>query len=1051
MSAAPTDNASMPNKYSIPLLLALLAAGLAGNYFKYPIFLNIDFLFGSVFALLALQFLGLGRGILAGAIIAGYTYILWNHPYAIIIMTAEVAVVGWLMRRRKMGMVLACSLYWLLIGMPLVYLFYHGVMHVPYSNTYIIMTKQAVNGIANALVARLIFTAYALWTRSSLTSFRELFYNLLAFFVLFPVLIILAINSRNDFAETDKSIRTQLIQNNQHVTQRMETWILNRMTAILNLAEMAATRTPQQMQPFLEQAKKSDINFLRVGLLDREATITAYYPLLDEKGQENIGKNFADRPYIPDLIRTLKPMLTPLVMGRTGGPVPVVMLLVPVVIVGEYGGYVVGVPSLDQIREYLDMCMDKDVMFYTLVDKNGNVIMSSRTDQAIMTPFVRGKGTLTRLDNGISQWAPPLPPNVPISERWSNSTYIAESSLGKLSEWKLILEHPVAPFQKALFDRYTSQLIQLFLILLGALTLAEFLSRRTIDTLEKLRLITSGLPVRLATDGCKDFVWPESGILETNQLIANFREMADSLTEQFNVSRRINETLEQRVEERTRTLSIAHEKSMQENTARKQVEEALRFANLYNRSLIEASLDPLMSIALDGKITDTNKAAEIATGYSRQELIGTLFSSYFTQPARAQEGYQKAFNDTFVRDYALEMRHRNGSVLEVLYNASVYKNESGDVIGLFAAAHDITKRMAMEKALRASEEKYRALFEHAPVGIARIDARGHFLGVNMQFARVHGYGSPEEFMAQGQAFAEVLADPADWSRLVHLIESQEVVTGFDTRSRRKDGSLFFTSQAVSAERDQSGKLIPYEVYVEDIHERKELEALREDFQRIMHHDLKSPMSGVIGLSEMMAASETVTEENRQLLLAIRDSGRKMLRLIDSSLSLYKLETGQYQLDLISIDIVAELHLIEIELSAWIEGKGLSMVYRFNDRPLSPTDIIKVQGDRTLTAFMLSNLIKNAVEAAPRGSRLTISITLGSDVVFSIHNFGRVPREIEDRFFEKYVTSGKAHKGTGLGTYSAKLVAEAHKGSIAMATSEEKGTLLTVTLPQGLAA
>jgi hypothetical protein len=108
----------------------MIAVGLAGNYFKYPIFLNIDFLFGSIFAMLALQFFGLGRGIVAAAIIAGYTYILWNHPYAVIIMTAEAAFVGWLMMRRKMGMVIADTFYWLIIGMPLVYLFYHIVMPI---------------------------------------------------------------------------------------------------------------------------------------------------------------------------------------------------------------------------------------------------------------------------------------------------------------------------------------------------------------------------------------------------------------------------------------------------------------------------------------------------------------------------------------------------------------------------------------------------------------------------------------------------------------------------------------------------------------------------------------------------------------------------------------------------------------------------------------------------------------------------------------------------------------------------------------------------------
>ena len=205
-----TTSSAIPNKYSIPLLLALIAAGLAGNYFKYPIFLNIDFLFGSIFAMLALQFFGLGRGFVAAAAIAAYTYVLWNHPYAIIIMTAEVAVAGWLMTRRKMGMVMADTLYWLVIGMPLIYLFYHLVMHVPPSNTYIVMTKQAMNGIANALVARLIFTGVMFRSRSQLISLREIISNLFVFFIMLQSLVMLASTSRTDFAETDRHIRNNL-------------------------------------------------------------------------------------------------------------------------------------------------------------------------------------------------------------------------------------------------------------------------------------------------------------------------------------------------------------------------------------------------------------------------------------------------------------------------------------------------------------------------------------------------------------------------------------------------------------------------------------------------------------------------------------------------------------------------------------------------------------------------------------------------------------------------------------------------------------------------
>ena len=140
-------------------------------------------------------------------------------------------------------------------------------------------------------------------------------------------------------------------------------------------------------------------------------------------------------------------------------------------------------------------------------------------------------------------------------------------------------------------------------------------------------------------------------------------------------------------------------------TKRKKGEEALRLSNIYNRSLIEASLDPLVTIGYDGKITDVNTSTEFVTGYSRDELIGTDFMDYFTEPEKAKEGYQEVFNEGFVSDYALEIQHRDGSITPVLYNASVYKDEYGEVIGVFAAARDITERKKAEEMLKLKIEE----------------------------------------------------------------------------------------------------------------------------------------------------------------------------------------------------------------------------------------------------------------------------------------------------------------------------------------------------------
>jgi PAS domain S-box-containing protein len=144
-------------------------------------------------------------------------------------------------------------------------------------------------------------------------------------------------------------------------------------------------------------------------------------------------------------------------------------------------------------------------------------------------------------------------------------------------------------------------------------------------------------------------------------------------------------------------------------TEGKRAEEALKAASLYTRSLIEASLDPLVTISADGKIMDVNKAMELVTGVSRESLVGTDSSNYFTDPEKARERYEEVFSKGFVRDYPLAIRHTSGKVRDVLYNATVYRNEAGEIQGVFAAARDITERKRMEEELRKSENRLRLL------------------------------------------------------------------------------------------------------------------------------------------------------------------------------------------------------------------------------------------------------------------------------------------------------------------------------------------------------
>ncbi len=514
--------------------------------------------------------------------------------------------------------------------------------------------------------------------------------NLMVFFVLCPALILLAISSRVDLAETDQSIRASLLQQSQRVTISMEEWIENRKIAVHHLAEMAATLSPLQMQPHLKQALMSDANFSRIALLDKKATIVAIFPLIDELGQRNIGKNFADRPFIPVLKRTLKPMLSEVVMARVGIPKPMVTILSPVVIRGEYGGYITGILNFDRIETILRINSTGQEMHYLLLDKNGNVIVTNRKNQKVMTPFSRSKGTMTRAKTDeIARWIPELPPNASTIDLWGKSFYVMESTVGSLAEWKLILEQPVSPFQRKLYKSYSEKIILLFLILLASFALAEFLSRRVVATIGQLSGITQDIPEKLSSGHQQ--AWPQSTIRETSYLIDNFREMADSLLDKFRENRQIKESLEQRVEQRTEELSRS---------------EALL------RDIIE-NIPAMIFLkdAADLRFVKFNRAGENLLGYSRHELINKTDNDIF--PKEQAEFFMEKDREVIalgrlveIAEEPIQVRNRGNRILRTK-KIPIYDNK-GNARYILGISEDITEHKQDKDALLEVNRKLRS-------------------------------------------------------------------------------------------------------------------------------------------------------------------------------------------------------------------------------------------------------------------------------------------------------------------------------------------------------
>ncbi len=257
-------------------------------------------------------------------------------------------------------------------------------------------------------------------------------------------------------------------------------------------------------------------------------------------------------------------------------------------------------------------------------------------------------------------------------------------------------------------------------------------------------------------------------------------------------------------------------------TERKKAEEALRLSNIYNRSLIEVSLDPLVTIGPDGRITDVNNSTEAVTGRSRDELIGTDFSDYFTEPEKAKEGCQLAFKEGLVRDYSLEIQRKDGHIIPVLYNASVYRDENGEVIGVFAAARDVTE-------LKKAEEKIQTLanaVEFSQDAIITKNLDGTITSWNKGAEKVYGY-SAEEILGKNISMLEPDDLKGEIKRFSEKIKRGEKVRHYETLRLKKDGIKIDVSVTLSPVFDKSGELIAVSTIARDITERKKAEeALR---------------------------------------------------------------------------------------------------------------------------------------------------------------------------------------------------------------------------------
>jgi len=392
--------------------------------------------------------------------------------------------------------------------------------------------------------------------------------------------------------------------------------------------------------------------------------------------------------------------------------------------------------------------------------------------------------------------------------------------------------------------------------------------------------------------------------------------------------------------------------------------------------------------------------------------------------------------------------------------------ETVRTLNRIAGLLDSAPRRGEDQQLYAARTQLEQILREAPIGICITNERGYFDYVNPAYCRLYGY-SPDELI--GEHFTLVV--PEEHREKMNELHERFMGRRYELFGewtvQHRDGSLltiFANAAYILDERDEPKKVtfvvdVTKRIYYErelkrtvtalkrEIEERKRVAENRDRAERMLRHDMKNPLNGILGGAQLLQEN-CEREDDLELVGIIGDAGKRLNAMLEGLFDYTKMEDGRYRLspcpivleDLLEAATAGMKTLLQrrsVRLSIFVDGVELH-----NRRAGS---VSTFYGERAHLQTMLENLLRNAIEASPEEGTVTLQTEVGESLRFDLHNASVIPKEVRETFFQRYASARK-QRGTGLGTYVAKLICELHGGEISFSTSEDEGTHLYLSLP-----
>jgi PAS domain S-box-containing protein len=467
----------------------------------------------------------------------------------------------------------------------------------------------------------------------------------------------------------------------------------------------------------------------------------------------------------------------------------------------------------------------------------------------------------------------------------------------------------------------------------------------------------------------------------------------------------------------------------------------------------------------DGEILGLSRTAARMLGYdSVREAVLALKEkgdSLYVDPGDRDRLLQKIGESGVEGGFETKLYRRDGSVLEALLSLDCLYGEQGEVIAIEGTIQDITATLEAEKALRHAEDRYRSIFENAVEGIFQASPDGRIISANPALARMLGYESPEELMTlMGDMNAQIYVSERRRNEYVRQMEADGVVRDFEAQVYCKDKTIRWVMINSRRVDDDEGRILFYEGIVEEITERKRLEAQLRNAQKMesigtlaggVAHDFNNILTTIMGYCSLIMMKAGKGNPLLGYIDQIMEAANRASTLTHSLLSFSRKQVSEVK----AIDVNETIKGVE-KLLRRVIGEDIEF-----QTSLSSEKLVVIVGEGQI-GQLLMNVATNARDAMPDGGVLTIrteQVHLSGDVTkknnateglfaaIEVSDTGRgMDERTRDQIFDPFFTTKEVGKGTGLGLSVVYGIVKQNKGFIDVTSRPGKGTSITAYLP-----